>query len=139
MKKLLTIIFLLSTMLLSTQEIITLKTFYSYDLMGNKIKTDLIEYDIYKGFRIDNGITEPLYFLAEKTIFNLTVKNDRINYLWFCWKNIAGEMLIITTPIFTLTSMDWQTGLITFIFNLNLYDNSTINNYYIEFYRSKLE
>lgn len=139
MKKLLIMLFLLATLSTFSQDINILNTFYAHDLLGNEIKVHIIEHRIYKGFVIDNGVTEPIYMLTEKNKYNLTVKNDCINYTWYTWKNISGEMLIITTPIFCLTSMDWQTGLITFVFNLNLYDNSTINNYFIQFERKYLK
>jgi hypothetical protein len=138
LKKLLfLVLLLLIARYMSTQELKLkiIKSFYAFDIWGNEKKIYLVEYDIYKGFGIDN-----VYFLAEKHKFELTKKNDRIGYLWLVFVRGTGEkMLFLEKPIWALTAYDYQTGYVTYSFILDLYSQSTVNNYFLEFQRKELE
>lgn len=137
MKKLLIMLFLfISLSLFSDSEIKILRTFYGYDYYNFEVKIQLIEYRIYKGFKITNKDTraESFYFLTEKNKFYLTSNEPKRNYLWFTWKNIAGDMLFDQTPIFTLSIFDEKPNMITYVFNMTQ-SSSLIQNYAITFDR----
>jgi hypothetical protein len=140
MKKLLIILFLLTTLSIFSQSRINVKkTFYGFDFWGTEIKIEIIEYKIYKGFHVDyklRGI-ETFYLLTEKPKYNLTIKEPKQNYMWFAWKKIGGEMLIDPTPIYVISVYDEKADLITFVFNLDL-GTSYINNYAIQFEKRNL-
>jgi hypothetical protein len=137
MKKLFILMFLFISSLVFCQYRI-LNTFYAYDGIKNEIKVSIVEYENKKGFLIDSEIEDKkFFFLTEKSVYKNTINKNMINYKWFVWKDCASEMLMVPVTVFCVSSIDWDTGDITFTFNMALL-GGRLDNYYITFSKDEL-
>lgn len=83
-----------------------------------------------KGFLISNKCGR-IYLLVDKHIFNKQLKYHEMNYKWLVY--VAGQkrnrdrILRVTSDIYVLTTYDYETDYINYVFNLdNIGDFSMI-------------
>jgi hypothetical protein len=120
MKKLLILTFLFISSFAFSQYIV-LNSFHGFNVLDQEIKIKIVEYQGQKGFLINSEYPDQkFFFLTDKNTYKKTINKNMINYKWNVWKDCANEMLIIPTTIFCVSSIDWQTGYITFTFNMAL-------------------
>ena len=109
--------------------------FYAINQWDEEKSIRTVEFKNYKGFKIDN-----VFFLTERSTYYKTIKEKRANHMWYvftaCEKN---HILRSTIPIWCCVIQDKEIDNIVFIFNLGLYSNLTINQYFIEFEKKYLK
>jgi hypothetical protein len=136
MKKALIVLFILTAILCHSKnsKIIEVAKFQGFNQWDELVNIRIIEYGIYKGFKVGT-----VYFLTEKYKYDLTIKNPGLNFSWYVFTRERNYLLSSRLPIWCLSFRDNENELITVTFNMALYTGGYIKNYFIEFKKNCLK